>query len=263
MAILALLLAFCASVIGGICGIGGGVIIKPVLDMIGFASVSVISFMSSCTVLSMSLYSVGRSISQKSRALEKGRSDVLAVSAALGGLLGNAIFQLIRSALRQDRLLGAAQALLLMVLVIGTLLYTLNKKKIVPRPVKSKSGCAVIGVLLGCASSFLGIGGGPFNLVVLHYFLGYESKQAVENSLYIILLSQIANLLLSLLTHAVPPFQPSALLLMIAGGVSGGIVGRAICRKLDNETVDKLFSILLLVIIALCVYNAAKYLHRI
>ena len=261
MSIVALLLAFGASVIGGICGIGGGVIIKPVLDMIGFASVSTISFMSSCTVLSMSLYSVGRSLSLKSSALEKGKSDVLAISAALGGLLGNTIFRLIKTALQQDRILGAAQAILLMLLVIGTLLYTLNKKKIAPRPVKGKFSCAVIGVLLGSISSFLGIGGGPFNLVVLHYVLGYETKRAVENSLYIILLSQIANLLLSVIMHAVPPFRIFDLLLMITGGISGGIVGKAICRKLDNERVDKLFCILLLVIIGLCIYNAVKYLR--
>ena len=34
----------CASTIGGICGIGGGVIIKPVLDALGLMSVSAISF---------------------------------------------------------------------------------------------------------------------------------------------------------------------------------------------------------------------------
>lgn len=260
MAFLALLLAFGASVIGGICGIGGGIIIKPVLDMIGFASVSAISFMSSCTVLSMSLYNVGKNLSQKSQALEKGKSDYLAVSAALGGLAGNAAFKAIKTAVGNDRGLGAAQSILLMVLVIGTLLYTVHKKTITPRPTESKGACAVIGLLLGGVSSFLGIGGGPFNLVVLHYFLGYETKQAVENSLYIILLSQIANLLLSLLTRSIPPLQLSSLLLMILGGITGGIVGKAISRKLDNDRVDKLFIGLLAVIILICIYNAWKYL---
>jgi uncharacterized membrane protein YfcA len=45
--------SFFASVIGSICGIGGGVIIKPVLDAVGLYSVSTISFMSGCIVLSM------------------------------------------------------------------------------------------------------------------------------------------------------------------------------------------------------------------
>ena len=37
---------FCASTIGGICGIGGGVVIKPLLDATGVMSVSTVSFLS-------------------------------------------------------------------------------------------------------------------------------------------------------------------------------------------------------------------------
>lgn len=55
-----LIVSFLASIAGAICGIGGGVIIKPVLDLCALASVSTISFLSGCTVLSMSCYSVGR-----------------------------------------------------------------------------------------------------------------------------------------------------------------------------------------------------------
>jgi len=40
------------------CGIGGGVIIKPMLDSFDIYSVATISFLSSCTVLSMTTYSV-------------------------------------------------------------------------------------------------------------------------------------------------------------------------------------------------------------
>lgn len=60
MSILASLISFLASTAGAICGIGGGVIIKPTLGLFQMASVSTISFLSGCTVLSMSLYSVGR-----------------------------------------------------------------------------------------------------------------------------------------------------------------------------------------------------------
>ena len=38
-----ILVSFLASVIGSICGVGGGVIIKPVLDAFGIMSVSAIS----------------------------------------------------------------------------------------------------------------------------------------------------------------------------------------------------------------------------
>ena len=55
------LICFFASIIGAICGIGGGVIIKPVLDALGVMDVATISFLSGCTVLSMTTYSVIKS----------------------------------------------------------------------------------------------------------------------------------------------------------------------------------------------------------
>ena len=49
-----LAVSFFASVVGAICGIGGGVLIKPLLDAFGVLSVASISSLSGCTVLSMS-----------------------------------------------------------------------------------------------------------------------------------------------------------------------------------------------------------------
>ena len=86
------LVCFTTSIIGAICGIGGGVIIKPVLDSLGVMDVTSISFLSGCTVLSMSTYSVVKGkICDKSKVEEK-----IAVSlgggAAIGGLIGKGIF---------------------------------------------------------------------------------------------------------------------------------------------------------------------------
>ncbi len=61
MSIIFFAVCFLASIVGAICGIGGGVIIKPVLDAFGVLDVKVISFLSGCTVLSMTTYSVLRS----------------------------------------------------------------------------------------------------------------------------------------------------------------------------------------------------------
>ena len=52
------LVCFLASAAGAICGMGGGVVIKPVLDAFGILDVDSISFLSGCTVLSMTAYSV-------------------------------------------------------------------------------------------------------------------------------------------------------------------------------------------------------------
>ena len=233
---------------------------KPVLDLIGFASVSAIGFLSSCTVLSMSLYNVGKSYLEKSRAIDKRSGTPLAVGATIGGIAGQNLFRTVRAAVASDSITGASQAILLMVLVLATLIYTVKKKNITPIGVNGSAICFAIGLALGTVSSFLGIGGGPFNLVVLHFFLGYETKRAVENSLYIVLLSQLTNVLTTVFSGSVPAVEPSALLLMAVGGIAGGVVGKKISKKLSGDAVDKLFIALMVLIIVICIYNAYKYL---
>ena len=81
--ILFLLVSFGASIIGAICGIGGGVIIKPVLDAFGVLSVGTISFLSSCTVLAMSCYSVLKNLSNGENRIDLQITIPLAVGGAV------------------------------------------------------------------------------------------------------------------------------------------------------------------------------------
>ena len=109
-------------------------------------------------------------------------------------------------------------------------------------------------------SSFLGIGGGPINLVVLYFFFSMETKEAAQNSLYIILISQITSLMTSIVTASVPQFHASWLTVMVLGGIGGGMVGRKLNKKLNTAMVDKLFAALILVIIGISCYNAWRFL---
>ena len=251
-----------ASTAGAICGIGGGVIIKPVLDLLRLETVAAISFLSGCTVLSMSCYSVGRSILAKERRVSLRTGTPLAVGAAVGGLLGKQLFTLIRESFENQNTVGAVQAVCLALITLGTLIYTVNKNRIHTREIRNPAACAVIGLALGLMSSFLGIGGGPINLVVLFYFFGMDTKTAAANSLYIILFSQLASVLAGVVTHAVPPFSWTTLLLMVFGGIGGGVVGRALNRRMDEKMVDRLFVGLMAAIIAISVYNVWQYAGR-
>lgn len=248
-----------ASTVGAICGIGGGVIIKPVLDLLHLETVTTISFLSGCTVLSMTCYSVGRSMLAGERRVAPRTGTPLAVGAAIGGLMGKQLFTLIRGIFANQNTVGAVQAVSLAVITLGTLIYTVNKSRIPARGIHSPASCVVIGLALGVMSSFLGIGGGPINLVVLFYFFGMDTKTAAANSLYIILFSQLAGVLSTIMTHAVPPFRWTTMLLMAAGGIGGGIVGRALNQRMDDKTVDRLFIGLMAVIIAISVYNGWQY----
>ena len=71
---------------------GGGVMIKPVLDACHTASVAAINFYSGCTVLGMSCWSVGKAAWRRDNLLDFRVSVPLAAGAALGGLLGKEIY---------------------------------------------------------------------------------------------------------------------------------------------------------------------------
>ncbi len=254
-----ILISFFASVSGCICGIGGGVIIKPVLDASGLYSVSAISFMSGCIVLSMTAYSVLKAQLAHESVIEKGVSTYLGIGAATGGLLGKQLFDVIKSSFAQADTVGAVQAAALFAVTLGTAVYTVCKSRIHTRQVTAPALCAAIGLILGMLSAFLGIGGGPVNLVVLYFFFSMESKTAAQNSLYIILFSQAASLLFTILTGRIPEFPGPLFAGMVCCGILGGMAGRRISKKIDDQTASKLFLGLLVVIMGICCYNFFRY----
>ncbi len=253
------LVSLLASAVGAVCGIGGGVIIKPVLDLLHLESVQAVSFLSGCTVLSMSCYSVGRAMLAGEKRVSLAAGTPLAVGAAAGGLLGSQVFAAVKGLFANPNGVGAVQAGCLAGVTAGTLAYTVCKSRIKTRRVESKWACVGIGLALGCVSSFLGIGGGPINLVVLYFFFSMETKTAAANSLYIIFFSQLANLLATVVSGAVPAFQPVTLVLMAAGGIGGGILGRSLNKRMDNHAVDVLFIGLMAVIIGISILNSVRY----
>lgn len=252
------MLAFLASVIGSLCGIGGGVLMKPLIDMFNLADASVASFLSACTVFIMSLYNVSKRFQEGSKDISLQRTLPLALGAAGGGVLGNRFFSVVCYAFSVN-VAGAVQAVCLMLLTFGTMVYTINKEKIRTKQVTSKVICVTIGLALGMLSSFLGIGGGPFNIAVLNYFFSMGTKIAVANSLFVILISQTANLASSALTGSVPDVSLWLVVLMALGGISGGVVGRKLNKKFSTATIDKWFIGLLAVIVGICIYNGCKW----
>ena len=257
MDILFFIVAFLSSIVGAICGIGGGVVIKPVLDMLQMGTPATINFLSGCTVLSMSLYSVSKALRAGDSKVEMSTGTPLAIGAALGGVVGKEMFSAVKNYFNGSPMVGGVQAIALGIITLGTLVYTLNKSRIHTHKTTNKALCVVIGLVLGIMSSFLGIGGGPINLVVLGYCFGMDTKTAAANSLYIILFSQAASLIATLIS-GVPEFRLFALILMVAGGIGGGIVGRSLNKKMDNRAVDKLFIGLMVLIVGICVYNAVR-----
>lgn len=258
IAVLLFFICLIASTVGSIVGAGGGVIIKPVLDMIGILPVSTVSFCSGCTVLIMAVCSLLRDRKSGVK-LELRTSTILAVGAVLGGLTGKWMFEQVRNGFGSEQLLGAIQSIALTIITIGVFVYVCNKDRLPSLQVRNVAVTALIGILLGIISSFLGIGGGTSNVAVLFFFFSMDAKQAAKNSLYIIVFSQLSSILSSVITSSVPSFEWLHLVSMMCGGVLSAFVGSAISKRLDNQGVEKILKLLLLIIIAIDLYNAAKY----
>lgn len=258
--ILIVFVCLLASVIGAIAGIGGGVIIKPVLDSLGIMEVAAISFLSGCTVLSMSAYNAARSVLSGDSHLKKEVAFPLGAGAAAGGVLGKYLFSLISSLFDNTSRVGSVQSACLTVITVLTFVYTLRPSILPSFRVKNPFLSVFAGLALGVMSAFLGIGGGPINLMALSVLYSMSMKDAAQNSLMVIFLSQLFSLISTVVTRSVPEFDVVMLAFMAASGILGGAVGRVFNKKLSSDQVRIIFLAAMLVIILLSIRNFFGYL---
>lgn len=258
--VLIVLISLFASIIGAIAGIGGGVIIKPVLDSLGIMKVATISFLSGCTVLSMSTYNAARSLISGDKRFKKEIAIPLGIGAAVGGVIGNHLFSFVSSLFENTARVGAVQSACLTLITLLTFVYTLKPSILPSYHVKNPVVSIFSGLTLGLISAFLGIGGGPINLMALSVLYSMGMKDAAQNSLMVIFLSQLASLISTLVTRSVPEFSILMLILMAACGILGGAIGRIFNKKLTSQKVRIIYLISIVLIILLSIRNFVYYL---
>lgn len=249
-----------ASIIGAIAGIGGGVIIKPVLDSLGIMEVAAISFLSGCTVLSMSAYNAARSLFSGDRGLKKEIAFPLGIGAAIGGVTGKYLFSFVSSLFENTARVGAVQSACLTLVTLLTFVYTIKPSILPSLNIKNFFLSVISGLVLGVLSAFLGIGGGPINLMALSILYSMNMKDAAQNSLMVIFLSQLASLISTLATRSLPDFSILLLILMSLSGILGGILGRIFNKMLSSAQVRTIFLSAMFVIILLSIRNFIYYL---
>lgn len=211
-------------------------------------------------MLSMAIYSIARERSLSCVGVKVQFILPISVGAAVGGVLGKMVFQQIVSG-HSISIIGIAQSVCLIVAISGTIFYTLAEEKVRTLKIENYMVRFMIGLLLGALSAFLGIGGGPFNLVVLSFYFSLRGRGAVISSLLIILVAQLTSLLFQAITQNVPLFSLPALLVMVVGGISGGIIGRALVQFFSAGMVNNLFLGANGLILWICVWNIIGYLR--
>jgi len=246
------LIAFCATIIGSIAGMGGGVIIKPMMDLIGEYNIVSIAVISSITVLSMAIVSTFRQVKNGFKITYS--MIYITIGAIIGGIIGSLIFSSLKS-LFNPNVVTAVQSITLILLLIMCLIY----ERIAQKHIHKHYIQMIIGFSLGVFSSFLGIGGGPINVAVLYVLLGYSLRDAAKVSVFIILFSQIAGLITKAIGGLFAQVQDySVLYVMVPAAIIGGFLGAHFNMKISDNAIKVLFKSSVIVVILICVLNAYR-----
>ena len=147
------LIIIAATFLGAFVGLGGGVVIKPLLDLIGKSPIDVVNFISSCAVFAMSISSTAQHIKAKTKINFK-LIITISIGAVTGGIFGTKIFELLLNRFDNERLKGI-QGLILGVFLVVSVIY-INLKNAKSLNIKNPIAVVAVGFALGSIASFLG-----------------------------------------------------------------------------------------------------------
>lgn len=247
------LVILAATTLGAFVGLGGGVIIKPVLDFIGAEPRMQVDFLSAVAVFTMSIVSTTRQIKNKV-SFDKKIIIFIAFGSIAGGFLGSYCMDML-SYVAEQRIIRCVQAFTLAILLTAVSIYVAKDRK----SFHVRNNCAIIfvGLSLGFIASFLGIGGGPINVAVLTLFFSMNVKESAVYSVAIIFFSQLSKLITIFVSSGVQPYahQWKTLIFILPMAVLGGFIGSKFNRKFDDKLIRKIFVAVMILLIILNVYN--------
>lgn len=241
-----------ANTVGAVSGMGGGVIIKPVFDLIGADSVASISFYSTVAVLTMSLVSTFRQLKSGYK-LNWQLVYWLSLGAIIGGVVGNVVFEFFLVFFNDELLVKMLQIILTIVTLIFAFLYTRYNWK--SFTFQHSLWYLLCGLILGFLASFLGIGGGPINVSLLMLLFSLPIKEATIYSLATIFFSQLSKILTIAITAGFGRYDLTMLAYLIPAAIIGGLLGSKVRHLLSPEKVSLVFQAVILLVLLINVYN--------
>lgn len=250
------ILTFIACMIGAVSGLGGGIIIKPIMDAVGSYPLATINALSSITILTMTTVSL-----YKARQNAGGVSLQMVFTISLGGIVGGVLGNFFLNnfvAAFTNHIATMIQSGMLILLLAIVIVEELNRDKLPRRKYDFPLFLFAMGVFTGTIGAFLGIGGGLINKPLLLLLVGLSTKSAAYGSLSIIFFSQLANVITMGVDNGFADVEPSILPHMMVGAVVGGFVGSKIATSIGNEKFDKFFLFTLVGILLLNLVNVVR-----
>ena len=237
---LTFVIGIAAGIVGSLLGLGGGIIISPILTLTG----SLPSQVASTSLLAVA--STGAS-STLSYSIKKKIKYSIGIKIAAFAVPFSVIGALVSSSLNPDEF-----KLYFAILLISTSLYLLVRKPINENRRNQENRGLISNTLLyggssaaGLISSLFGIGGGIIFVPLLFAVRGLSMQQSVATSQLSILITSVAGIL----THSVLFQQDYVFAGSIAlGALIGAQVGSFIAIKISERVLTTLFSFSLIII---------------
>ena len=229
-------LGFVAGILGSMLGLGGGIIIVPVLTFLGFPP----TVAASNSLFAAFSNSVASTISySKQKRIEYSLGLKLGLLSIPGTILG----AIISTDVAPDIF-----KILFGFVLIASSVYIFLRKQIESRE-KTISKQLIIFIIgasffAGIISSFFGIGGGIIFVPLMVVGMGMSMKRAAPTSQLILLFASLSGIIVhSILGH--PDFLQSGFLAI--GSFFGGLVGAKLSLTVKERNLKILISIVLLI----------------
>ena len=228
-------LGFAAGILGSMIGLGGGIVVVPVLTFFGFPPTLAVSN----SLFAAFSNAVGSTVSySRQKRIDYSLGLKLGLLCIPGTILG-AYFS-------SDVTPGLFKILFGLVLV-SSAVYIFMRKKIETQE-KTLTKQMIVFVIsasffAGIISSFFGIGGGIVFVPLMVIGIGMTMKKAAPTSQFILLFASLSGIIVhSLLGH--PDFLQAGLL--SAGAFVGGIIGARISFNIKERSLQILVSVIII-----------------
>lgn len=242
-----------ANTIGAVSGMGGGVLIKPIFDLIHVHSVSAISFYATIAVFTMSIVSTARQL-QSGQKIKWRIVLWVSTGAIIGGILGNVTLDYSLNHFESDDMVQMMQIIVTVLTLLFALFY--SKYDWPSFQLMHRKWYLVCGLGLGFLASLLGIGGGPINVSLMMLMFSLPIKEATVYSICTIFFSQLSKLLTIALTTGIMQYDLSMLYYIMPAAVIGGVIGTKLGHVLPEEKVTIVFQLVVICVLLINCYNA-------
>ena len=229
-------LGFAAGILGSMIGLGGGIIVVPVLTFFGFSP----TLAASNSLFAAFSNAVGSTVSySRQKRIDYSLGLKLGLLSIPGTVLG--------AYLSSDVTPGIFKILFGLVL-ISSAVYIFMRKKIETKE-KNLTKQMIVFVIsasffAGIISSFFGIGGGIVFVPLMVVGIGMTMKKAAPTSQFILLFASLSGIIThSILGH--PDFLQAGLL--AAGAFVGGIIGARLSLDIKERSLQILVSTIIVI----------------